>query len=113
MSNLFLNAVPTLGIEFMDSTWITVAIVLIVVGEIAMGAFAAITDESIDCVFFASLGWVFVCIFWPATLLLFFGIIAVVTPLFIGYYVPRWIGKYVKNIKEKKRKGVNKLMYKD
>jgi hypothetical protein len=53
--NIFLNAVPTLGIEFMDSTWITVAIVLIVVGEIAMGAFAAITDESIDCVFFASL----------------------------------------------------------
>ncbi len=111
--NIFLNAVPTLGIEFMDTTWITVAIVLIVVGEIAMGAFAAITDESLDYVFFASILWIFVCIFWGAALLILLAIIAVAIPLFIGYYVPKWIGKYVSHIKEKKRNGVNKLMYKD
>ena len=113
MTNLFLNAVPTLGIEFMDATWITVAIILIVVGEIAMGIFAAITDESLDCVFFASILWVFVCIFWGATLLLLVGILAVTIPLFVGYYVPKWIAKYVKHIKQNKRNGVNKLMYKD
>ena len=113
MSNFFLNAVPILGIEFMDSTWITVAIVLIVVGEIAMGAFAAITDESIDYVFFASLGWIFVCIFWPVMFLIIVGIVAVAIPLFVGYYVPKWIAKYVNYLNEKKRKGVNRLMYKD
>lgn len=113
MSNLFLNAVPTLGIEFMDTTWITVAIVLIVVGEIAMGVFAGITDESLDCVAFASMLWIFACIFWGATLLVLVGIIAVAIPLFVGYYVPKWIAKYVSHIKQKKRNGVNKLMYKD
>lgn len=114
MSNLFLNAVPILGIEFMDSTWITVAIVLSVVGEIAMGVFAAITDKSLDdSAFFTSVGWIFVCIFWPAMLLIIVGIVAVAIPLFVGYYVPKWIAKYVNYLKEKKRKGVNKLMYKD
>jgi hypothetical protein len=113
MMNIFLNAVPTLGIEFMDATWITVAIILIVVGEIAMGVFAAITDESLDYVFFASILWVFVCIFWGATLLVLVGILAVTIPLFVGYYVPKWIAKYVKHIKQNKRNGVNKLMYKN
>lgn len=114
MTNILLNAVPIIGgIEFMDSTWITVAIVLIVVGEIVMGAFTAITDESLDCAFFTSLGWIFVCIFWPAVLLIIVGIVAVAIPLFVGYYVPKWIVKYVKYLNEKKRKGVNKLMYKD
>lgn len=97
----------------MDATWITVAIILIVVGEIAMGAYAAITDESLECVIFASMLWIFACIFWGATLLVLVGIIAVAIPLFVGYYVPKWIAKYVNYLKEKKRKGVNKLMYKD
>lgn len=113
MTNLFLDAIPYLGIEFMDATWITVAIVLIVVGEIAMGAFAAITDESLDYVFFGSIIWIFVCIFWGATLLVLLGIIAVIIPLFVGYYVPKWFAKYVSHIKKKKRNGVNKLMYKE
>jgi hypothetical protein len=113
MTNLFLNAVPTLGIEFMDATWITVAIVLIVVGEIAMGVFATVTDESLDSMFFPSIALVFMCIFWPCILLILSGVIAVAIPLLAGFYIPKWIGKYVSHIKEKKRNGVNKLMYKD
>ena len=51
MTNLFLNAVPFLGIELMDKTWLTVAIVLIVIGEIAMGIYATITNESLTVCF--------------------------------------------------------------
>ena len=80
MMNIFLNAAPLWGIEFMDVTWITVAIILMVVGEIAIGVFVAITDESLDCAFFISLIWIFVCIFWLPVLLIIVGIVAVAIP---------------------------------
>lgn len=113
MTNLFLNAVPFLGIELMDKTWLTVAIVLIVIGEIAMGIYATITNESLDSMFFPSIALAFICAFWPCVLLILAGCLAVAVPLFGGYYVPKWFIKYIKYLKRKKREGVNKLMYKD
>ena len=113
MSNLFLNAVPFLGIEFMDVTWLTVTVILIVVGEIGMGIFATVTDESLDTMFFPSIALVFFSIFWPIMLMILAFCLAIAIPLFGGYYIPKWILKYVNHLKEKKRMGVNKLMYKD
>lgn len=97
----------------MDATWITIAVVLIVVGEIAMGVFATVTDERLDNMFFPSIVLVFLSVFWPCILLLIIGAVIIAIPLLMGYYIPKWILKYKKYLKEKKRKGVNKLMYKE
>lgn len=113
MMNMFLNADPLWGLKFMDATWITVAIILIVVGEIAMGVFANVTDDCLESMFFPSLLLVFFSIFWPCVLLIIVGAVIIAMPLLVGYYIPKWIIKYVNHLKEKKRKGVNKLMYKD
>ena len=90
------NAINPFGLEFMDGTWLTVAIILMVIGLIIIGYFYDADDGPLVlleavCVFG-------MCVFWPVVLSLVIFCCVLALPILLG----KWVRDGVKKRKKKK-----------
>lgn len=109
MSNLFLIAVPTLGIEFMDNAWLIGSVVIIAVCEIVLGVMASMrNDVDFNMAIGLTMVIVFVGLFWPIFVVLGIIVLLIITPFLIGKYS----SKFIKYLDNRKVNDVNKIMYK-
>lgn len=83
-----------IGLQFMDSTWLTVAVILTIIGLIVIGYFY--DDDDGPLVVLEGLCVVGACLFWP---------IVLAGAIFIGALaLPILLGIRFKKVKEKRKK---------
>ena len=88
-----------LGLQFMDSTWLTVAIILMIIGLIVIGYFY---DDDGPLVVLEGLCVVCACLFWP---------IILAGAILIGFLaLPILLVKRFKKVKEKRKEKKKKFM---
>ena len=94
------------GLQFMDSTWLTVAVILIIIGLIIIGYFY--DDDDGPLILLEGVCVVGVCLFWPIILALAILIGVLALPILLGIRFKKMKEKR-KEKKKEKQEFLNKI----